>query len=367
MVTRVLLSLLATLALLVASEAAPAGNPARTFLTTAFDVTPAEIARLDAGQVVSRTLDVSHDREVATLGVVRIGATPEFYVQRLRDIATFKRDEAVLQIGTFGSTPRLDDVGQLTLEEADVRRLRECRVGSCGVQLSAAAIERFRTDVDWRGGDVRQRATQLMRRILVEYVARYVETGPTAAMEYGDTATRLDLGREFAALVEADTSTWQHIPALHRHLLEYPAVDADRTTDLVYWSKERVNRRPVISVTHLAVVPARDDSPVDFAVATKQIYAMHYFDASLGLTLLVRDRAAVQPATYVVYLNRSRIDLFDGMFGGLVRSVVRGKARTLVSEQLARLQRTLEPQFVAAQARRGPTPSASVPGLAADE
>jgi hypothetical protein len=68
---------------------------------------------------------------------------------------------------------------------------------------------------------------------------------------------------------------------------------------------------------------------------------MHYFDASLGVTLLIPDTTASPPATYVVYLNRSRIDLFDGVFGGIARKVVSGKARSLVAEQLARLQHTL--------------------------
>ena len=45
------------------------------------------------------------------------------------------------------------------------------------------------------------------------------------------------------------------------------------------------------------------------------------------------------PATYVVYLNRSRIDIFDGLFGGMARRIVAGRARSLVAEQLARIQR----------------------------
>ena len=78
-----------------------------------------------------------------------------------------------------------------------------------------------------------------------------------------------------------------------------------------------------------------------YAIGSKQIYAMHYYDASLGLTLLVPDRTAASPATYVVYLNRSRIDLFGDMFGGIARRIVAGRARTLVAEQLQRLQRVL--------------------------
>jgi hypothetical protein len=68
---------------------------------------------------------------------------------------------------------------------------------------------------------------------------------------------------------------------------------------------------------------------------------MHYFDASLGLTLLVPDLTAPSGATYVVYLNRSRIDLFDGLLGGVARRIVARRARALVAEQLQRLQRVL--------------------------
>ena len=68
---------------------------------------------------------------------------------------------------------------------------------------------------------------------------------------------------------------------------------------------------------------------------------MHYYDASLGLTVLVPDRGAATPTTYVVYLNRSRIDLFDGMFGSVARRLVAGRAKGLVAEQLQRLQQVL--------------------------
>ena len=90
-----------------------------------------------------------------------------------------------------------------------------------------------------------------------------------------------------------------------------------------------------------SAIPSNADSAIAYAVASKQIYAMHYYDASLGLTLLVPDATAAEPATYVVYVNRSRIDLFEGVFGGMIRRIVAGRARGLVSEQLLRLQRVL--------------------------
>jgi hypothetical protein len=334
---RLALSALAVGALIAAPQASGARH-ASALLGTAFGLSHAETARVETGHVLTRTLDAANPREVATLGIVRIETTPAAYVARLMDIATFKRTRGVLQIGTFGSQPQPADLASLTIDEGDLKRLRTCRVGDCDVRLPADAIERFRRAVDWRSPDAPRQANGVLRELLADYVARYRAGGAAAAMEYAGTAPPLNVGREFAALVGADTDTWTHAPALRRHLLEYPAAADEGIVDFVYWSKELVHRRPVISVTHVAIAAAGDGSPVRYAVGSKQIYAMHYFDASLGLTLLIHDGRS-PAATYVVYLNRSRIDLFQGVFGGVARRVVAGKARSLVAEQLERLQR----------------------------
>jgi hypothetical protein len=328
------------LAMLVA-PAAGTLDSARTFLAVAIGLSAAEISRLDRGAVVSRTLDVSNRREVATLGVVRIMTTPDRYVERLSDIAKFKRTADVLQIGTFSDVPQPADVAALTIDEADLKQLRACRVEDCDLRLPAQAIERVHREIDWRAPDASVKASRLVRQLLVDYVARYSRIGAAAGMEYADRAPRLDVGREFASLLGADALTSAYAPRLRRHLLEYPTSSAENISDFVYWSKELVRGRPVISITHVAIAAALDASPVAHAVGSKQIYAMHYYDASLGLTLLVPDRTAASPATYVIYLNRSRIDLFDGLFGGIARRIVAGKARSLVAEQLQRLQRML--------------------------
>ena len=337
---RLALSTVAVVAIL-AVPGATGRDPARVFLTEAFGMSAADIGRIDGGHVVTRTLDVKNRREVATLGIVRIRTTPAVYVERLMDIAEFKRTEDIIQIGKFGSPPQPGDVASLTIEEADVMQLRECRIDDCGVRLPADDIERVQREIDWSAPEASRRAGDLVRQLLVQYVTRYRAGGAGAAMEYASTSPRLDVGREFAALVAADTTTWKYVPRLRRHLLEYPGAGEDSITDFVYWSKERVHRRLVVSLTHVAIAPAVEPSPMTHAIASKQIYATHYYDASLGLTLLVPDPTAPAPATYVIYLNRSRIDLFDGLFGGVARRIVSGKARTLVGEQLARLQRTL--------------------------
>jgi hypothetical protein len=335
---RLALSVLALVGL-VAVPGAATRDHARPFLTTAFNLSPADIGHIDDGEIVARTLEVTNRREVATVGVARIQTTPAAYIERLRDIVNFKRTDGVLQIGTFSSPPQQGDVASLTVDDGDLKRLRECRVEDCGVRLSADGIERVQHEINWHAGDAATRASSLVRRLLVDYVARYRENGSAAAMEYANTPSPLNVGHEFASLVDADTETWKYVPRMRRHLLEYPAATDAAMSDFIYWSKERVHSRPVISVTHVAIA-AVDDGAVDIAIASKQIYAMHYFDASLGLTLLVRAPSAPSPATYVIYLNRSRIDLFDSLFGGVARRIAAGRARALVAEQLARLQKS---------------------------
>src|SRR6185503_9665344 len=164
---RLVLSTLVLIALL-AVPGASISDPARRFLMTAFHLSAPEVARLDRGEVLSRTLDVKNRRELATLGIVRINTTPSSYVERLADITTFKRTDKVLQIGTFGSPAQPGDLAPLTVDDADLKRLRECRVDDCEIRLSAEGIERVQREIDWRASDASLKASQLVRQLLAD-------------------------------------------------------------------------------------------------------------------------------------------------------------------------------------------------------
>src|ERR1035437_8151582 len=83
--------------------------------------------------------------------------------------------------------------------------------------------------------------------------------------------------------------------------------------------------------------------PGQAVIASKQIYASHYFDASLGLTAAIDDPgAAAGPGMYLVHLNRSRIDLLRGFFGGLRRAFLRGGLRDGRRKNLVEVVRKLE-------------------------
>src|SRR5262245_3965154 len=191
-VRRTALAAAGLLAAIGATTSTARGNDVRTFFAETLSLERGELDRLEAGDVVTRTLPASDAREVATVGIVRMRMTPDFYVSRLEDIVSFKRADAVLQIGVFGSPPAAADVAALTLDASDLRNLRECRVGRCGVQLPAEAIDRFQREVNWLRADASAQANALMQGFLVDYVAQYQQAGGSAPMRYADEPSTLD-------------------------------------------------------------------------------------------------------------------------------------------------------------------------------
>lgn len=314
-----------------------------TFLLSHFDLTADELRGLASRQSVSRTLAAVDGREVATLGVVQMNVPPAFYVEQLRDIARFKRHEAVLQIGVFNTPARASDLAGLTLEPDDARKLGRCRPGDCGLQLSADAIRRFGREVAWDADEAADQANGLFRQVLAEMVNAYRASGDAALMRYEDSRRPLSPAREFRALIDSPPAILDRFPALRRHVLEFPSPPPGGE-DIVYWSKERIGPTVVVSVTHMAIVPIHDDGPAAFAIASRHLYGTHVFDSSLGLTVLVHDPAA-PPGTYLVYLNRSRVDALGGFFGGLKRAVVRSRTRAAVAENLIHARDLVEGRF----------------------
>src|SRR4029078_13372344 len=81
----------------------------------------------------------------------------------------------------------------------------------------------------------------------------------------------------------------------------------------MYWSKERFSGKPIISATHVTIVRSGDQRMPEALVMGKQIFGTHYLDASASVTAIVRSTTGSHH--YLVYLNRSDVDLLDGTFG----------------------------------------------------
>ena len=323
--------LAAALAMLLST---PARQPldATAYLSEQFGISSGEIARVQARRAVVRSLDVDDGREVATVGAIQLRASADRYIERLRDIAAFKRSEDVVQIGVFSASPSATEAGLLTLPPNDRESLAQCRPGRCKVQLPAAEIDRIRDGVRWRSPHAADDANRLFRDFLAALAADYRRRGDAALPDYADTARRSSAAAEFAALIESPPAVLRRYATLHDHLRNFPGRADDRIEDVLYWSKEKLGPAEVVTLTHLAIQRVDGALPVRYVAASRQLYSTHYFDASLGLTILLSD--AANDVTYLVYLNRSRVDVFGGMLGRLKRSLVASRLRGTLERSL---------------------------------
>lgn len=307
-----------------------------------------DLATLERGQAVVKLPKTPETREVAAFAIIRLDISGDFFVESLRDIVNFKKSENVLQIGKFSSPPRLEDLAGLTLDPADIESLKQCRVKKCDLKMSATSIERLRKEVDWSAPNYEKRVTQLVRAMLLERVQGYLVGGNDALGNYEDKSYTLGIADELRSLLKPAPYMYGYVPEFQRGLEEFPLAPAKngaRFEDFFYWSKEAFGLKPVISLTHVTIYRNSHGNRSDVIVASKGIYATHYFEASLGLTAYVESDASEPLRSYLIYANRSRADALRGLFAGLKRSLMGGRLRDGARKNMEGVKQKLESEY----------------------
>lgn len=333
-----------------AGAAAPAGE-VRALVGNHLGFSARDWDALERGEPIKRSLDASDPREVALAGAIRVQVPRAYVVDRIRNIADFKRGPLVLQVGTFSDPPRVEDVDSLTLPPEDLADLRHCRPGDCNVKLPAATIERLRAEVDWAAPDASARATRIVREMIVERARLHLRSGVSALPPYHARSRPVFVSRELAGILDASPYLTHYAPELRSFVEAFPRIGLPASEDFLYWSKETFELKPVISLTHLALyTPPRYGSTLTI-VASVGLYASHYVDASLGLTV-VADAEAATDACDLIYINRTRVDALAGAFAGLRRWTAERRARAGLEDQLRGMKQRLERDYRASAGRR---------------
>ena len=303
-----------------------------------------DLGALDAGKAVVKSLDTPVRQELAHFGAVYIEAPTNRFVERFADIERFERGPGIPQIGRFSMLPRLGDLATLTLPAKDVAALAKCRPGHCGVKLSAAAMSRFRDHVNWSSPSATLQANGIARETILDLVRAYQANGNSALGHYDDGGEPLPVGEQFGALLDSGRLLPLPVPELVTYLREYPHSRPPGVEDFFYWSVVDFGLKPTVRVNHVIVHPlAGRPSGVSHVIAIKQLYASHYFHATLELRFLVEDqRRADRRGFYLFSITRSRIDGTGGLKGSLLRPIISRRSRTAVLSYLQYLKRQVE-------------------------
>jgi len=320
---RVVVALVAVL-LLIAPQAGDGQAPAfpaqvERLLANAH-VTAEDRKQLLAGMPVSKSLSADGSKELAVFGALWINAPIDRYVQRLSDIEQFERGGRFKLTKKIGTPPALADFAQMRLTDEDVRDLRDCRVDDCELKLTAFAIQRFRTEVDWRAANPRPAVDALMRQVAFDYVTSYLEGGNQRLPVYRDQDRTISVAAEFKDMTDRMEELPLYAPDLRRYLIEFPVVASPNSTAFLYWQETEFGLKPILRISHMTI---RHDG-ANVIVASKMIYATHYFWTALDLRTLIPDPARGS-GFWLLTTSRSRTDGLSGLTGLFIRHRVRSE------------------------------------------
>ncbi|PYQ15144.1 MAG: hypothetical protein DMF80_10410 [Acidobacteria bacterium] len=309
------------------------------FLRAEIGLTATELGTLERGGDVARVIDTGDRREVLSFAVMRVRTTPARVLERLRDLEGRRQAPWVLQIGRLGPAPSAPDFEALTLDQGDVKHLAKCQVNDCDMRLPADAIERFRTQVDWSSAYRTGRANKLFRDMLQSGTAAYLKQGNPALFEYVNNNDPVRIADSLEELLRRSRFLYDAAPDLFTFLQRFPEARPADAEDFVYWIKERFWLLNVLSVNHVVLVNRATPSGWLVLAVSKQLYANHYYESSLGVTAFVGGK---ESGSYLVFINRTRADIRRSGFTWPERTLLKYLVRGRLEGQLKYLRPQLE-------------------------
>ena len=302
-----------------------------------------QIAAIRGGKAIARILDSRTPDEVFVFGAVHVQSTPEDYLKLASDVDALRKLPNYLAIQKFGDPPRLADLDGLKLEADDIRELRKCKTGDCEVQMPGGAMEAFQQSVDWSAPDADNQVNLLAKQMILEALLRYQRGGNAALGTYRDKSHPTAVADVFQSLLSRSKALPAYLPDLDRYLLDYPNAQSENIKSEFYWEKVNFGLKPTIRVIQSIVYRGASATDPAYVVALKQLYASHYFETALDITVCVRDEENQKhPGIYLITLKGSQQAGLTGLKGSIVRKVAVDKTRSSLEKALAAIKQKLE-------------------------
>jgi len=301
-----------------------------------------EINNIRSGKAVAKIVDSPTPDEVYVFGSVYVNSTPERYLKFASDIDALRKVPNYLAIQKFSNPPKLSDLEGFTLEEQDIKELKKCEPGHCEVQLPSEAMDTFKQSVNWSAPDVADQVNRLGQKMALEALEKYIEGGNAALGTYRDKHNPAVVADTFDRLLSRSKGLPVYLPLLDRYLLDYPKANSDGIESQFYWEKVSFGLKPTLRIVQAVAYHDKDSANPRYAIAVKQLYASHYFETALDLTVCVPDHE--RPGMYVITIKGSSQAGLTGLKGGIVRKVAVDKSRSSLEKALGTIKQKLESQ-----------------------
>jgi hypothetical protein len=325
----------------VSSQSTTTTFPAQlnAYITKYVQLQPAERSKLLAGAPVVKLLPSDPAREVSVFGAVWIKGSARDYVKLVQDIEQFERGGPFRVTKRISNPPQASDFAALKLPEEDLKSLRSCKVGDCEIKLAESALLRVRQSVDWSKPDAPAQAEAVAKQLMFDFVKGYVAEGNDGLAVYRDASHPTFVATEFKTMIDRMPELGEHLPEVRAYLLGFPKVTIPGATTFLYWQEAQFGLKPTIRINHIVI----NDRPEGIVIASKLIYASHYFWTALDVRVLVEDPAR-GPGFWFVNITRSRSDGLDGFVGKMIRGKVQNEAQKGIETALSATKARVEQQ-----------------------
>jgi hypothetical protein len=307
----------------------------RDLLTRQLPFAHAELNRAEHGSSIVVALPASSPKELGIAGLTWIEGDPAAYLTEQRASSELRGSSSIPEAGMFAAPARLQDLRGLHLEEADLLALRECHEASCLVKLFREDLSAFAA----LSGAEKQDPALLAHRyrlLLLRIMTAYQTRGNHALGIYADSPHPLSAAAEFDALLANSRFLRLTAPALERHLREFPVGPNPANEDLFSWSKVSFGLKPTVRLNHITIHRNTHHPAIPWVIASKQVYAAHYFQAALELRFLITPPGTSKHhGYYLLTISRSRNDGLEGFWRAVLRTMVRTKSCEAMARYLA--------------------------------
>ena len=323
-----------------------AGEPTkelRAFFRQQMGLSDDQIAMIARGKAVAKVLPSKTPAEIFVFGAVFVNAAPEEYVKLAFDMDRLRRLPSYLGVGRFSDPPTLSDLEGFTLEPEDIRNLRICKPGKCGVQLPAETMQELQRALDWSGPDVAKQVNDRVRSVALELLRRYQEDGNGVLGTYRDKEHPFDVNAQLQSMLGRSEALPSYLPKLNRYLLDYPNATLANIESLFYWERVNFGLKPTLRLNHAIAYRSAGPEGAAQVVAVKQLYASHYFQLALDLTACITDSGRTSDkGFYLISVKGSTQQGLTGLKGALLRRTIVGKTRSAQEKVLINIKKTLE-------------------------
>jgi hypothetical protein len=319
------------------------GNPPNdldVFFHQYVNLSDDQVQSIRKGKAVAKVLASPDPDEVFVFGSIYVDSSPERYLMLAADIDALRRLPNYLAIRKFSDPPQAADLAGFTLEEDDIKELQRCKPGHCEVQLPSGTMQAFQQSVNWSAPDRADQVNHLAQQMALKALQRYMQGGNAALGTYRDKQHPTAVAETFSSLLSEMRALPVYLPELNRYLLDYPTASSEDIKSQFYWEKVNFGLKPTLRITQAVIYRGPSPDKPAYGVAVKQLYASHYFETALDLTVCVRDTDG--KGFYLITIKGSRQAGLTGFKGSIVRKVAVDKTRSSLEKALLSIKEELE-------------------------